>query len=197
MHSVDIGILLIIALPALVGVLYGFLNIVFSLLAWTLALGISIKFSSFFSPMLVNSIEMPIARNMLAFIGLFIVSLMILTSIGFLIVKLLGRTGLTGADRLLGLFFGMGLGIFIVNIIIFLLGFTSLPTESWWEQSKIMTPFERVSVWSSKYLPENVAKYHGYEAPEEVLKEYSEDSDKKEELKNNDQEISGQTEIKT
>jgi len=197
MESVDIGILLVIALPALVGVLYGFLNIVFSLLAWTLALGISIKFSSFFTPMLENSIEMPIIRNMLAFIGLFIVSLMILTGIGFLIVKLLGRTGLTGADRILGLFFGTGLGLVIVTMIIFLLGFTSFPTEPWWEQSKIVTPFERVSVWSSKYLPENVAKYHGYEAPEEVLKEYSEDSDKEQELKNTDQESSNQTEMKT
>ncbi len=108
MQTVDIGILIIITLPALVGVLYGFLNIVFSLLAWTLALGISIKFSFLFAPMFENSVEMPIVRNMLAFIGLFIVSLMILTSIGFLIVKLLGRTGLTGADRILGLFFWYG-----------------------------------------------------------------------------------------
>jgi membrane protein required for colicin V production len=197
MQTVDIGILIIITLPALVGVLYGFLNIVFSLLAWTLALGISIKFSFLFAPMLENSVEMPIVRNMLAFIGLFIVSLMILTSIGFLIVKLLGRTGLTGADRILGLFFGMGLGIVIATMIIFLLGFTSFPTEPWWEQSKIVTPFERVSVWSSKYLPENVSKYHGYEAPEEMLKEYSEDSDKEQELEKNDQEIGNHTEMKT
>ncbi len=60
-----------------------------------------------------------------------------------------------------------------------------------------MTPFERVSVWSSKYLPENVSKYHGYEAPEEMLKEYSEDSDKEQELEKNDQEIGNHTEMKT
>ena len=175
MQAIDIGILIVIALPALVGLLYGFLNILFSLLAWTLALGFSIKFSSFFSPMLENSIEMPLIRNMLAFLGLFIVSLMVLSIIGFLIVKLLGRTGLTSADRILGLFFGTGLGIAIVTMIVFLMGFTSVPMEKWWEKSRIVTPFERISVWSSGYLPENIAKYHGYEPREGELKQYSED----------------------
>lgn len=175
MEIIDIGILVIIALPALVGLLFGFLNILFSLLAWTLALGVSIKFSSYFSPMLENTIEMPLIRNMLAFLGLFIVSLMILSIIGFLIVKLLGRTGLTSADRILGLFFGTGLGIAIVTMIVFLMGFTSVPTEQWWEESRIVTPFERISVWSSGYLPENIAKYHGYDPREGELKQFSEE----------------------
>ncbi len=166
MQSIDIVILVIIAIPALVGVFYGFLNIVFSLLAWGLALGITIKFSSFFSPLLENSINTPILRNILAFAGLFIISLVILTAIGFLIVKLLGRTGLTGADRILGLFFGIGLGALIVIVVVFLAGFTALPTEPWWQASKMTSPFERVSVWAGGYLPENVAKYHGYEVPE-------------------------------
>ncbi len=171
MQFADIAILTMIALPALVGMLYGFLNIVFSLLAWALALGISVKFSSYFSPLLANSIDTPILRNMLAFIGLFIISLVILTGIGFFIVKLLGRTGLTSADRILGLFFGIGLGAAIVTVIVFLAGFTALPMEPWWQNSKVVTPFERVSVWSGQYLPENVAKYHGYELPEESVEE--------------------------
>ena len=100
MQFADIAILTMIALPALVGMLYGFLNIVFSLLAWGLALGISVKFSSYFSPLLANSIDTPILRNMLAFIGLFIISLVILTGIGFFIVKLLGRTGLTSSFKI-------------------------------------------------------------------------------------------------
>lgn len=165
MHSVDIAILIVIALPALVGVLYGFLNIMFSILAWGLALGISIKFHPYFTPMLEHSIDTPILRIILAFIVLFIISLVILTGIGFLIVKLLGRTGLTGADRILGLFFGVGLGAVIVTALVFLSGFTALPGEPWWDKSKIIGPFERVSIWMGRYLPENVIKYHGYEMP--------------------------------
>ena len=163
MQIADILILVLFALPALVGVFYGFLNIAFSLLAWTLALGISAKFTPFFSPMLANWIETPLIRIVLAFIGLFIISLVILTGIGFLIVKLLGRTGLTATDRILGLFFGMGLGAAIITIVVFLAGFTALPAEDWWQQSRLVVPFERVSIWGERFLPESMVEYHGYE----------------------------------
>jgi len=164
MQIADFAILVVIALPALVGVVYGFLNIAFSLFAWALALGISAKFTPFFSPMLGDYVETPILRVILAFTGLFIVSLIILTGLGFLIVKLLGRTGLTATDRLLGLFFGTGLGMVIVAIAVFLAGFTALPAEAWWQSSKLLGPFERISILGGRYLPESMAKYHGYEA---------------------------------
>ena len=163
MQTVDIAILLIVALPAIAGVIYGFLNIIFSLLAWALALGISIKFSPAFTPLLEASVNTPVLRTILAFVGLFVISLMILTGIGFLIVKLLGRTGLTAADRILGLFFGIALGGIIVEVIVFLGGFTELPQEPWWGDSRVIQPFERVAVWSGQYMPENISNYHGYE----------------------------------
>lgn len=163
MQAVDIAILLIVALPAIAGVIYGFLNIIFSLLAWALALGISIKFSPAFTPLLEASVNTPVLRTILAFVGLFVISLVILTGIGFLIVKLLGRTGLTAADRMLGLFFGIALGGIIVEVIVFLGGFTALPQEPWWSDARVIKPFERVAVWSGQYLPENISRYHGYE----------------------------------
>ena len=163
MQAVDIAILLIVALPAIAGVIYGFLNIIFSLLAWALALGISIKFSPTFTPLLEASVDTPILRTILAFVGLFVISLIILTGIGFLIVKLLGRTGLTAADRMLGLFFGIALGGIIVEVIVFLGGFTELPQEPWWSDSRVIQPFERVAVWSGQYLPESISDSHGYE----------------------------------
>ena len=162
MQTVDILILVVIALPAIVGVLYGFLNIAFSLLAWALAIGISVKLTGYFAPMLESHVDTPILRVILAFTGLFIVSLVILTIIGFLIVKLLGRTGLTATDRILGLFFGMGLGVIIVQVVVFMAGFTAIPEAPWWQRSLTMQPFERVSVWMGKYLPETMVKYHGY-----------------------------------
>lgn len=168
MQSVDIAILVLVVLPAIAGVMYGFLNIVFSLLAWALALGISIKFSPAFTPLLESSVNTPVLRTILAFVGLFIISLVILTGLGFLIVKLLGRTGLTAADRMLGLFFGIGLGAIIVEVVVFLGGFTALPQESWWNDSRVIKPFERVAIWSEHYLPESISEYHGYEIATDV-----------------------------
>ncbi|MEM6998454.1 MAG: CvpA family protein [Pseudomonadota bacterium] len=166
MSTADIVILCLIALPAIVGVFYGFLNIVFSLLSWAISLGLSIKLIPYFSPLLENHVDTPILRMVLAFIILFIICLLIMSGISFLIVKLLGKTGLTAADRILGLFFGMGLGGLIVLVIVFLAGFTAFPQELWWEESKLAEPFERISIWGSRYLPESVTEYHSYEQAE-------------------------------
>lgn len=163
MHTVDIVLLVTLIIPGLVGVLYGFLNIVFSIIAWLLAFAISIKFSGTFSLILESYIDTVLIRNMLAFAGLFIISLVILTAIGYFIVKLLGRTGLTAVDRMLGFFLGIGLGGFIITAVVFLAGFTAYPKESWWQSSVIIQPFEWIAIWGQQFLPENVLKYHSYE----------------------------------
>jgi len=167
MQIVDIGILVFLALPAIIGVLYGFLNIVFSIVAWTLASAIAVKFGAYFTPMLANLIETVLLQKILAFVGVFIISLMILTGIAYFIMQLLGRTGLTGADRILGLFFGFGLGAFIVAVIIFLAGFTAMPKEQWWRDSVIIPPFQLIADWGHQYLPEDFADHHGYETDDE------------------------------
>jgi len=167
MSTADIVILCLIALPTIVGIFYGFLNIVFSLLSWAVSLGLSIKLVPYFSPLLENYVDTPILRIILAFIALFILSLLIMSGISYLIVKLLGRSGLTATDRILGLFFGMGLGGLIVAIIILLAGFTAFPQEPWWEESKLVEPFERISIWSARFLPESITEYHSYEQAEE------------------------------
>lgn len=162
MSLIDIAILLAILVPALVGVIYGFLNIVLSIVAWVIAFGVALKFSGFFSPMLASYIETELLRNALAFIGLFMLSLMLLSIAGYFMVKLVGRSGLTAADRILGLLFGIGLGSCMVVVVVFLAGFTDLSRAVWWQESLLVTPFERTAVWGRQFLPENIAKYHRY-----------------------------------
>lgn len=163
MQNVDIGIIVLLTLPAIIGVIYGFLNIVFSIVAWALASVIAVKFGAYFAPMLAGLTETVLLQKILAFIAVFIVSLMILTGIAFLIMKLLGRTGLTGADRILGLFLGFGLGGFIVAVIIFLAGFTAMPKEQWWRESVMVEPFQLVAAWAHQFLPEDIAEHHSFE----------------------------------
>jgi len=168
-QTADIVILVILVLPGLIGVLYGFLNIVFSFIAWCLALGISVKFSAFLSPMLTTYIETAFIRNILAFVGIFIISLMILSAMGYFIVKLLGRAGLTATDRLLGFFLGLGLGAGIITVVVFILaGFTAMPREPWWQQAILIQPFERIAIWGQQFLPEGMSNYQSYDPAEPV-----------------------------
>ena len=113
--------------------------------------------------MYVSSDEL---RAGLAFILSFIIFLLVLSGIGYFVVKLIGRAGLSAADRFLGLLFGMSLGVIIVNVIVFLGGFTAFPEDDWWQESRLAPAFQRVAERASEFLPESVAKYHEYPKPE-------------------------------
>ena len=162
MEGVDIGILVVLFLSAIMGLLYGLLNILFSITAWIMAVLVAVKFSGWFSPMLEAYLE-PVLRSVVAFAGVFIISLVIFTALGYFVIKLLGRTGLTAADRLLGFFFGIGLGSAIITVLVFLAGFTAISKHEWWHEAVLIEPFQRVCVWGRRFLSEDIAVYHRYE----------------------------------
>ena len=162
MEGVDIGILVVLFLPAIMGLLYGLLNVLFSIAAWIMAGLVAVKFSGWFSPLLEAYLE-PALRNIIAFAGVFIISLVIFTTLGYFVVKLLGRTGLTAADRFLGFFFGIGLGGAIITLLVFLAGFTAMSKHEWWHEAVLIEPFQRVSVWGRGFLSEDIAVHHRYE----------------------------------
>ena len=162
MAGVDIGILVVLFLPALMGLLYGLLNVLFSIAAWIMAVVTAATLSGYFSPLLDDYLE-PVLRDVIAFAGVFIISLVIFTGLGYFIVKLLGRTGLTAADRFLGFFFGIGLGGAIITILVFLAGFTAISKHEWWHEAVLIEPFQRVCVWGQRFLSEDIATYHRYE----------------------------------
>ena len=163
MEGVDIGILVVLFLPAIMGMLYGLLNVLFSIAAWIMAAITATQFSGHFSPLLADYLE-PVLRELVAFAGVFIISLVIFTVLGYFIVKLLGSTGLTAADRVLGFFFGIGLGGAIITVLVFLAGFTAISKHEWWHDAVLIEPFQRVCVWGQRFLPEDIAVYHRYEA---------------------------------
>ena len=165
MSAADIVILVLLILPTITGVFYGFLNIIFSLLSWALATGLALKLTPLFTPLLVAQIDSPALRAILVFLGLFILSLMLFSGISYLIVRLLGRSGLTAADRLLGMFLGLGLGGAIVTVMVFLAGFTALPQQALWQESRLVRPFEQIGGWGAQFLPDSFRPYHSYKIP--------------------------------
>ncbi len=149
-------------LPAVMGLLYGLLNVLFSIAAWVAAALVALKFSGSFSSLLVGYLE-PVLRDAVAFVAVFIVSLMVFTALGYFVVKLLDRSGLTAVNRLLGCCFGLSLGAAAVAILVFLAGFTAVSKNTWWHESVLIEPFQRVCVWGRGFLSEDIAAYHRYE----------------------------------
>ena len=161
MTGLDTGILAALFLPALMGLVYGVLSILFSMISWSLAALIAIRFGGYFSPLLADYVN-PIFREFLVFTGVFIISLTLLNILGHFLVKLPGQAGRGAVDRFLGFCLGLGLGGVMVIILVFLAGFTPITQEQWWLDASLVQPFQQLCLWGHDLLPQEVAAHHRY-----------------------------------
>jgi len=167
--GIDIGILALLLLPAILGLLYGLLNVLLSIAAWLLAVFVATEFSGWVSLLLAAHLE-PLLRDIVAFAGVFIASLMAFTVLGHFVIKLFNRAGLTAVNRALGFCFGAGLGAALITVIVFLAGFTAVSKNAWWHEAVLLEPFQRIAVWGRDFLPADIAASHRYEpAPAPAL----------------------------
>ena len=162
-HWADIVILAIIGISALISLLRGFLREVLSLLAWVLAFWVAFTFTPLVAPLLESYVEVPSIRFILGFAALFVVTLLAVSLLGHIIVKLVGKTGLTGTDRMLGLLFGMARGGIVVLLLVLLAGLTQIPQDPWWDESGLLDHFQRAALWMREYLPDSIAEHIRYE----------------------------------
>lgn len=138
MNWLDYAILAVLALSALISLVRGFVREVLSLAVWIAAFWIGIRFSEPLSVHLVDYIASPSLRLGAAFAGLFVVTLLLGALLNYLAGQLVGRTGLTGTDRFIGVFFGVARGLVVVAILMLAAGLTALPRESWWQESVLV-----------------------------------------------------------
>ncbi|MGH8657899.1 MAG: CvpA family protein [Gammaproteobacteria bacterium] len=159
MNWVDYAILVIMALSAIISIWRGFMREVLSLLGWIVAFWVALGFGDVVADRLVNHIETPSVRLGAAFALLFVATLMVAGLVNFLIGRLIASTGLTGTDRMLGIFFGLARGIAIVTALVLAAGLTPLPKDPWWSESLFVGHFQDLAVWIKEMLPENFAQH--------------------------------------
>ena len=162
MVTVDYIILGIIALSAIISLFRGFVKEAFSLFIWISAFWLSWMFFRDLAGYLIQWISLPSARLGISFALIMIVVLIIGGIIGYLLSKLVEHTGLSGTDRLLGVFFGVARGVVIVAILILMAGLTPMPEDPWWNESLLIGHFQEISVWLRDLLPEDIAQYFSY-----------------------------------
>jgi membrane protein required for colicin V production len=154
---VDYCLVGLIGLSALIGLLRGLIQEVFSLAAWGTAAWIGLRFSRSFSVYLESAIPLPSARMAAAFVILFVASLAVAGLVAFLLNKLITSTGLSGTDRLAGLVFGAARGLLVVSVLILAAGATPLPEDSWWRESKLIPPLQSLAFWLRDRVPADYA----------------------------------------
>lgn len=174
MTGIDYGLLAVIGISALVGLVRGLLREVLSLLVWVAAIWLALRYVDLASIQLESLVDSPTLRLGLAFAGLFIIALSVGGLINFLLGKLVEKTGLSTADRFLGLLFGTARGIAIVILAVLLATLTPMPREAWWQSSVLIPGFERAATQVRALIPDDVQ--NSFLFPEESQKDESVES---------------------
>ena len=152
---VDIGIAVIVAISGLISLVRGFVKEAMSLVIWVLAYVVAMTFSEQLSALLINVIELASLRQLAAWGGLFVGTLLLGAIINYLLGKLVTSTGLGGTDRTLGLVFGVFRGLLIVLAIVVMLPL-AIPVDQdlWWQESTLIPIFQSFEDWGRNAVAE-------------------------------------------
>ena len=159
----DIVILVLVGLSMTISLWRGFTREALSLVAWIAAFWVGFTFAWYPASLLEAHVSVPSARLALGFLGLFLVTLLLGGVVNYLIGKAVDKTGMTGTDRMLGLFFGLARGIVMVAILVLLAGLTPLPQDPWWRESLFIGHFQQLAELLRDLLPPDIAAYFVYD----------------------------------
>ena len=142
----------IVSVSALVSLLRGFFKEAVSLVTWVAAFFISSQFYLHLSPY-ITAVSDPLVRQGLAILALFIATMLVGGLVNHIIGKLIDNTGLSGADRVLGLVFGGFRGVLIICALLFFMdAFTAFPDAAWWKQSQVVPEMKFIIRWFFEYF---------------------------------------------
>ena len=123
-----------------------------SLTTWVAAFIIARLFSIPLAVVLTDYLDPPSVRQPVAFVALFVATLIVGSLIKRLIYELVRVSGLTKTDRVLGMGFGFLRGIILVVVA---LSFASnmksmeVSKDPWWQQSLLIPKAMMVEKWSA------------------------------------------------
>jgi membrane protein required for colicin V production len=159
MTVVDVVIIFVILLSALFSLMRGFVKEAISLATWILAMWVAGHFSAKLAPKL--PIESEAVQQVAAFGVLFVLALLVGVLVNVVIAKFVKKTGLSSADRVLGVVFGFLRGALIIVVFVVIGGMTALPQQEWWQTSIMLERFERAAVMLEDYFPDDVMSFDG------------------------------------
>ncbi|WP_185236232.1 CvpA family protein [Teredinibacter franksiae] len=148
MNWADWVILAILVVSSLISLKRGFVKEALSMANWVLAFIVAMTFGDQLSSLLVNQIDTPSVRDMVAFGLLFAATLIVGAMVNYLIGELVRMTGLSGTDRLFGMIFGLVRGFIVVMAILLLVpGLIPIDQDGWWRQSLLIPHLMEFEDW--------------------------------------------------
>ena len=156
MTVVDVVVIFVIFLSALFSLLRGFVKEAISLATWIIAIWLAATFAPQLADALPSNIESEAVRQAIGFGVLFVLTLMVGTLVNMLVSQVVKKTGLSGADRIFGVAFGILRGGLIIIVFVIIGGMTPLPEMDWWQSSTLLQWFESTAIVIQEYIPEDL-----------------------------------------
>ena len=149
--TIDLIIVGVVLLSGLISLVRGFVKEAMSLVIWVVAFAVAMNFKEPAAALLVNVIEQPSIRQLVAWGALFVATLLLGSMVNYLLGKLVSSTGLSGTDRMLGLVFGVFRGLLIVLALVIVLP-SALPVDQdpWWQSSSFIPIFQGFEAWGKE-----------------------------------------------
>ncbi len=138
MASIDIIILIIVLVSALIGLARGLIKEVLSLASWLAAFILALYFAPSVGDRMAGQLADESVRLVVAFILIFLATLIAGGIVQWLVGKLVKTTGLSGTDRFLGFLFGAARGV--LACIVALIALRQFAEAGQWWQSSVLVP---------------------------------------------------------
>jgi len=152
----DVSILVVVLISAVISLFRGFVREVLSLVVWVSAVWIAVHYSDSLAQMIEPYIGMTKLRTVVAFITLFLATLIVGSMVNYVISQLVRKTGLSGTDRMVGVLFGVARGAVIVSVLVVLASVTTLPKTHYWHESHLVEHFAYMAHWLQDTMPPDV-----------------------------------------
>lgn len=154
----DYTVIAIALWSVLLGWWRGFVYEVLSLLGWVAAYSVARWQAVNVATLMPAGLGVDAIKVTVAFVLLFVATLIVSGIVVWLLLKLIKSTGLGWVDGLFGTLFGMLRGTLIVLMLVLLAGLTDLPKEPFWREAKLSKPLESLALASLVWLPDSVAR---------------------------------------
>lgn len=157
MNEIDYAVLAVLLISVVVGIVRGAVREVLNIVGWLAALVIAQSYATAASGWLVEWVTESSVRYLVAWMGLFLMTLILFGLVGSLISGAVRKLGLGGLDRTGGAVIGAIRGGLILVVLAWLAGLTMLPAAPLWKQSLFAPWLESVALQAKQILPPELA----------------------------------------
>ena len=161
MTGFDYAAIGIMLLSLLLGLWRGLTYELLSLVGWPLAFLMSWQLAGKIEPLL--PVGEDDARVALAYVLVFVATLLLWALLVWLLTQLIKAAGLGGMDSVLGGLFGLLRGAIVIVVLVLLAGMTNIPKQAFWRNAKFSRTAEDAALLARTGLPDSIARrihYH-------------------------------------